>query len=276
MKFDKDELKNLKEGIVPRKNHDLDKLKRELGTSSIDERIKSLTAQNIGQVSEYMKKRAQDKLEVVFIFDKSGSCEGLEAQTTAGFNGVIEAEIESDRNDIITTVLFSDSASTVHNRQQVNTVNHFSYQAWGGTALYDTLCSQIKATEIAQQHDDIKPKKTIFIIMTDGYDNQSYKNSESDTKRIIKAKEEQGWEFIFLGAMEEAKDIAERLGIPADHAEHYISGEIDGNFESVKLLLDSMHEIGEIEKNWSEPINERKRLSNGNQKRLGSGRKRLF
>ena len=276
MEFSKDELNSLKGGIVPRKNHDLSTLRQELGTSSIDERLKSLTAQHIGSVSEYMKKRAKDKLEVVFIFDKSGSCGGLEAQTIAGFNGVIEAEMESDRNDIITTVLFSETAKTVHNRQKVNDVRQFNYYAEGGTALYDTLCSQISATEMAQKHDDIKPKKTIFIIMTDGYDNQSYKNSESDTKRLIKAKEEQGWEFIFLGTMEEAKDIAKRLGIPANHAEHYISSEIEGNFESVKLILDSMHEVGEIDKDWSDPINERKRISNGNVKRLGSGRKRLF
>lgn len=282
MSFNLDEIRRAKEGksnkdrgIVKRSGDSLSKLRKDMSISSsnLDDKIKSLTAANIKSVSKALEEVRKRKTEVVFIFDKSASCDGSEHDTIMGFYDVLKSEKEQGYNDVITTVLFDFKAKIVHNRQSLDGRIELNYKADGqSTSLYDAVCSTIMDIEGKQRGEKIR---TLVVIMTDGLDNSSIRYDLESTRELIERKRRDDWQFIFLGAMINSKYIASEMGIPIDNAEDYDYRRIGDNFAAIKKALEGIHETGEIKADWSKPIIEnRHKLSGGNGyiKRLGNGR----
>ena len=66
------------------------------------------------------------------------------------------------------------------------------------------------------------PGQTLFMITTDGLENASTKYSSDEVKRMIERKKEQdGWEFIFVGANIDAVETARHFGIQEDRVANY-------------------------------------------------------
>ena len=60
-----------------------------------------------------------------------------------------------------------------------------------------------------------------MIITTDGMENASHQYSYDKVKDMVeKAKEKDGWEFLFLGANIDAIEVAGRFGIASNIAVH--------------------------------------------------------
>lgn len=78
----------------------------------------------------------------------------------------------------------------------------------GSTALYDS-CGKIMSEAEA---DNVK--KSILVVMTDGYENCSREYSQEAIKSKIKQFEDRKWEVIFLGANFDAVDsVSGGLGL---------------------------------------------------------------
>ena len=65
------------------------------------------------------------------------------------------------------------------------------------------------------------PSKTMVVITTDGMENASRRYTKGDIKRLIEAKKESGWEFIFIGANIDAAETAADYGIAPECAVDY-------------------------------------------------------
>ncbi len=123
--------------------------------------------------------------ELVFILDRSGSMGGLESDTIGGFNvEIIEPLTDKD------------------------------YYVWGCTALLDAVGQAIIKIDNVQKHlpENHKAGKILFVITTDGLENLSEEFTYKEIKRMIEAKKECGWEFLFLGANIDAEKEAEKIG----------------------------------------------------------------
>ena len=94
--------------------------------------------------------------------------------------------------------------------------------------------------------------------MTDGYDEDSHLTTIDSVQREIAFLRQQGWEFIFLGANLDAKEVASALGMDPNKAEIYTASSkgITCNFEAVEIALKSLREQGMITQDWSQPIKE--------------------
>lgn len=165
--------------------------------------------------------------ELVFILDRSGSMSGLESDTIGGFNAMIEKQKKLDGKVYVSTVLFSNQSSVIHDRVDINEVRPLTdkeYCAYGSTALIDALGGAIH--HIANIHkyarpEDV-PEHTIFVITTDGMENASRMYSADEVRRMIKKEEEKyGWEFLFLAANIDAAETAGRYGIRGERAANY-------------------------------------------------------
>ena len=168
--------------------------------------------------------------ELVFILDRSGSMAGLETDTIGGFNSVLKKNREAEGDAIVSTVLFDHERKVIHDRvpiAKVPAMTERDYQVRGCTALLDAVGSSIDFVERIQRYmpDDHKPGNTIFVITTDGLENASKEYSIDRVRTMIEAKQEQGWEFLFLGANMDAVGEAGRLGIYADRAATYVCDE---------------------------------------------------
>ena len=168
-----------------------------------------------------------DKVEVVFIMDRSGSMGGLEADTIGGFNAMLRKQKEESDNIIWSTVLFDHISEVVHDRVPVDKVKELdngTYYVRGSTALLDAVGGAIRHIgnihKYAREED--RPSRTLFVITTDGMENASVIFDYRRVRSMIeRQKKRYGWEFIFLGANMDAVGVADRIGIAPERSARF-------------------------------------------------------
>lgn len=165
--------------------------------------------------------------EIVFILDRSGSMSGFETDTIGGFNATIEKQKKEDGKALVSTILFDSETSVLHDRVNINDIPKMTerdYQVRGCTALLDAIGGAIHHIGTIHKYarrEDV-PEHTIFIITTDGMENDSRKYDAREIKEMIKRQTDKySWEFIFLAANIDALETADRYGIRKDRAVNY-------------------------------------------------------
>ena len=199
--------------------------------------------------------------EMVFILDKSGSMSGLERDTIGGFNSMINNQKKKEGRAYVSTVLFSDSSTVVHDRADISEIRPMTeedYCPGGCTALIDAIGSAVKHIKNIHKYarpEDV-PENTIFIITTDGMENASHVFSSDEVKKMIEQQKEVGWEFLFVAANIDAVDTAAHIGISSDRAVNYYADSC-GTEAVYDCLCDSISEVRAgkaLSKNWSRKI----------------------
>lgn len=158
------------------------------------------------------------KTEIICVVDKSGSMHSLASVTIEGFNKFINSQKELDPNASITTILFDNEYTVVHDNIPINNIellNERTYIPRGGTALYDAIGKAISTVHSRIQENYEEPSNIICAILTDGEENASQEYSFEIIKGLIKKMTDQfNWEFAYLGANVDAFEIASSLNIP--------------------------------------------------------------
>ena len=165
--------------------------------------------------------------EIVFILDRSGSMAGLEDDTIGGFNAMIQKQKGEEGEAYVSTILFDNHTEVIHDRadiQEIHPMTRKDYYVRGCTALLDAVGKSIRhignVHKYAREED--RPKKTLFVITTDGMENASREYTYERVRKLIEhQKEKYGWEFLFLGANIDAAKEAARFGITEDRAANY-------------------------------------------------------
>ncbi|MBQ4371272.1 MAG: VWA domain-containing protein [Firmicutes bacterium] len=171
---------------------------------------------------------AAPDLEVVFILDRSGSMAGLEDDTIGGFNSVLKEQKAQGHSVIWSTVLFDHTQEVIHDRlpiEEIDPITKKEYWVRGNTAMLDAVGGSIRFIGKVQRYERQRaPKKTLFVITTDGMENSSVRYSYRAVKDLItNAKEKLGWEFMFLGANIDAEALADHIGIGRERAASYVN-----------------------------------------------------
>ena len=186
--------------------------------------------------------------ELVMILDRSGSMQGLEADTIGGFNSMIEKQKKEDGEAYVSVILFDDINEVLYDRVPVGKVEHMTdkqYFVRGCTALLDAVGGAIhhigNVHKYAREED--RPEKTIFVITTDGFENASRIYSYDRVRKMVEhEKEKYGWEFLFLGANIDAIETAGRFGIGADRAANF-HNDSEGIELNYGVLSDAISEM---------------------------------
>ena len=200
--------------------------------------------------------------EMVFILDKSGSMAGLEADTIGGFNGMIERQKKEDGEALVSTVLFSNGSTVLHDRVDVRKIAPLTdrqYRVGGCTALIDAIGCAIhhigNVHKYAREED--VPEHTIFVIMTDGMENASRLYSSDEVKAMVeKEKSKHGWEFLFLGANIDAVETAAHFGINEDRAVTFLN-DSEGqalNYQTVSVAVSQVRARASLDRDWKKNI----------------------
>ena len=204
----------------------------------------------------------KDLTEMVFILDRSGSMAGLEADTIGGFNSMIERQMRADGDAIVSTVLFSNVSTVIHDRvkiEQVEPMTRKQYYVGGSTALMDAMGKAIHHIRNVHKYarkEDV-PEHTIFIITTDGMENASHTYSSDQVKQMVRRqKEEAGWEFLFLGANIDAVETAARFGIDEDRAVTFVN-DAQGqalNYQEISEAVRTIRSCAPLGREWKKKI----------------------
>lgn len=200
--------------------------------------------------------------EIIFILDRSGSMYGLEDDTIQGFNSLVQKQREQAGMVLISTVLFDDRREVLHDRiaiEEIKDLTREDYYVRGSTALLDAIGFSID--HITKVHKKLgkneSPQKTLFIINTDGQENDSRFYGYEKVKHMVERKQEvEGWQFIFLGANIDAIKEAGRFGIKEDYAVNYLSDH-KGTSLNYRVLSDAISDVRNnrpLSKKWKVKI----------------------
>ena len=206
----------------------------------------------------------KDLTRMIFVLDKSGSMSGLEKDTIGGFNSLIEKQRKETGEARVTTVLFNDRVAFVHDNADIKDVPLLTskeYYVCGCTAMLDAIGSVIKKAEAddATTSENEKAEKTVVIITTDGMENSSKEFSYEKVRKLIDAKKEDGWEFIFLGANIDVESEASKLGIDKDNSVTYRCDSQGGetNYECLDMAMKEIRQYKTLSARWKDGITDR-------------------
>ena len=126
---------------------------------------------------------------------------------------------------IVSTVLFDNVSEVVHDRvdiQKIEPMTRKEYYVRGCTALLDAVGGAIhhigNVHKYARKED--VPEKTMFIITTDGYENASTEYNAQQIHQLIgRLKEQEGWNFAFMGANQDVTKVCIDLNIDVQNAQ---------------------------------------------------------
>jgi hypothetical protein len=158
-----------------------------------------------------------EKTHIGFLGDESGSMSGNQQAMVDGFNdfiGKLRGDVKD--KDVEITLGFFDLGSDpdilrVRIDGKLNDCRELTlsdYRPRGSTPLNDATLQMIRKLE--QKSSD--GEKVMLVIFTDGMENAS-EASTSDVRKIIAKKEQQGWEFLYLGANQDAWNEGTQRGV---------------------------------------------------------------
>ena len=200
--------------------------------------------------------------EMVFILDKSGSMAGLERDTIGGFNAMIERQKREPGEALVSTVLFANSSTVIHDRvdlRRIEPLTDRQYSVGGGTALIHAIGGAIHHIALVRKYarEEDRPEHTVFVITTDGMENASRHYTSDEVKAMVKKEKEQyGWEFLFLGANIDAVETAAHFGIDANRAVRFHNDPKGQavNYRSVGAAVSQVRSSAPLGDSWKDEI----------------------
>lgn len=176
----------------------------------------------------------KDLTEIIFILDKSGSMTSVLDETIIGFNKFLDDQKKITCEAKLTLKLFSTygqeeiiyDGKLVH---ECDNLSFFTYVPNGFTALLDAIGNSIEEVgkRLSETKEEDKPEKVIMVILTDGQENDSRKYSADKIKSMIEHQTSKySWEFVYLGANQDAFANSSLIGISGKSTMIYDSSKV--------------------------------------------------
>ena len=144
-------------------------------------------------------------MTIYCVIDRSGSMETCKSDTIGGFNAFLS---EQDPETIININLFDHKYKELYTGlvKDAPTLTTGTFVPRGNTALLDAIGKTIKKVSESEG-------PPIIVILTDGEENASMEYTKHHIKDLIEEKTKQGWNFVFLGANQDAIMSAAEYGM---------------------------------------------------------------
>jgi hypothetical protein len=162
--------------------------------------------------------------EIIFVVDRSGSMQNIAADMKGGFDTFISKQKETPGDCRVTLTQFDDRYDVVYNARPLNEVAALELEPRGMTALLDAIGRTISETgnRLKNLKESARPSQVLFVIITDGAENASKEFSRDRVFNMIThQRDKYDWEFVFLGANQDAIATATQLGISATNSVTY-------------------------------------------------------
>jgi hypothetical protein len=166
-------------------------------------------------------------VEIAFILDRSGSMSAVREQAIAGFNHFLADQLKQPGEARLTLVLFDDEyllAAEAAPIRAVRPLDALTYVPRNSTALLDAIGRTVDelGRRLAQTPESERPARVIVAILTDGLENASTRYTWADVAaRIREQRDKYSWQFLFLGANQDAIATAAQMNIGAADAANF-------------------------------------------------------
>jgi len=164
---------------------------------------------------------------LVFLLDRSGSMQSIKSDVVGGFDAFLTEQRDGDGQCAVTLAQFDDEYEVVYRGIDLEQVPALALHPRGCTALLDAMGKLITdtAAEIDALPEADRPGTVIVAIMTDGLENASGEWRRPDIKALVEQQtRDHGWEFLYMGADQDAVEVGKGLGVKDGQALTYARG----------------------------------------------------
>jgi len=168
----------------------------------------------------------KNRTHIAFLLDRSGSMWSIKQDVEGGFDAFIDTQKEAEGTCHVTLAQFNTAYSVVYEAKPVSEVPALNLVPSGGTVLYDSMACLIESTSryLDTFTKKKRPASVIVAIMTDGHENSSREWNSVGIKKLVEEKTKEGWQFLYMGADQDAIEEAGKVGIAASNAVTYTRG----------------------------------------------------
>lgn len=181
--------------------------------------------------------------DITIILDCSGSMDLIKSSTIEGFNTFLRAHQAEGTNVRITLVKFNHEYTLAFEEKKIKKkyfLNEANFVPNGTTALLDAIGSTIKSVDSRIEKHAVKPG-VIIAIITDGHENSSRFYTQNDIKKTIKKRSDKNnWNFMYLGANQDAIFEGNRLGISSDYSHNFKASKVGVEIAFNNVIKESM------------------------------------
>ena len=167
-----------------------------------------------------MEKNEPTTIHTLLILDESGSMHSIYKQALTGANETIQStkaaqEQYPEQDHRFTFVTFNTDepfVKTIIEDQPIKGVKELTkadYRPDACTPLYDAMGISITALERKVKEGD----RVLVTVITDGMENASREYSGKAVKEMVDRLREKGWTFVYIGANQDAVEVAKDLHI---------------------------------------------------------------
>lgn len=171
----------------------------------------------------------KDLTHIYFLLDRSGSMQSIKDDTEGGFNAFIAEQRAQGGRCTVTLAQFDNEYEEVYRDVPVADVPPLHLAPRGSTALLDSIGRLVTTTgdHLARLPEDERPGVVIVGIMTDGHENASHEWSHSAVKALIEQQtRDYAWQFLYMGADQDAIEVGASIGVAAANAMTYSRGKV--------------------------------------------------
>jgi hypothetical protein len=165
-----------------------------------------------------------DLTHLYFLLDRSGSMQSIREDTVGGFDAFIAEQREQPGECLVTLAQFDDQYELVYADRPIQEVPGLVLQPRGTTALLDAIGRLVTdaGAGLAALPEAERPGTIIVGIMTDGHENASKEWTHAAIKDLIQQQTQTyAWEFLYMGADQDAIEVGTGLGVPAARSVTY-------------------------------------------------------
>lgn len=160
---------------------------------------------------------------MAIVMDRSGSMVTIKNDMIGGLDSLFAEQAKLDGKCLVDYSQFDTRFETIYEDKPVAEAKAVC-EPRGGTALLDAIGSAVTnlGSRLRGTVENKRPDKVLVVVITDGYENSSHVWNVDQVKNLItQQREKYNWEFIFLGATEDAVDTATSYGFAHDSSMNY-------------------------------------------------------
>ena len=165
---------------------------------------------------------------IAFLLDRSGSMQSIKDDTEGGFDAFIAEQRTSPA-----TAGSPWRSSTTSTRRSTRTYpwptsprSACSTRVHRAARLHRAPPTAT-GNRLAALPEDERPGVVIVGIMTDGHENSSHERTHPEVKALIEQQTaEYGWQFLYMGADQDAIEVGSSIGVAAANSMTYSRGKV--------------------------------------------------
>ena len=186
--------------------------------------------------------------EIAIVLDSSGSMAKIQSDVEGGIATFLEKQKSQEGDCKVSLCRFATKVENIYENVDIRSVSPIKLNPWGNTALYDAICTTIDlvGNRLANTIEENKPSLVVFVVLTDGQENCSKNfNIQQVRDKIKHQSEKYNWQFIFLGADQDAVLNGVNMGFAANSTVSYKSSKksLDTVFSYVNSGVVNMRKV---------------------------------